>query len=102
MSLRKELYGNILISGGTSMMPGFPTRLLKDIKDLFSQRVRKGAEGPSGIKIRVIDPPTRKYNVFIGASILAATSANAEKYWISKQEYQQKGKTRLAQELTPY
>jgi actin-related protein len=25
----------------------------------------------SSIKIRVIDPPTRKYNVFIGASIIA-------------------------------
>lgn len=27
ISLRKSFYGNILISGGTSMIPGFPTRL---------------------------------------------------------------------------
>jgi hypothetical protein len=28
----------------------------------------------SSVKLRVLDPPARKYNVFIGASIQAITS----------------------------
>ena len=70
MSLRKEFYGNILISGGTSMLPGFPTRLKEDIYQRFQEKVAKGST-TSSIKVRVIDTPTRKYNVFIGASIIA-------------------------------
>ncbi len=52
------------------MLPGFPTRLKEDITQRFEERVLKGAT-TSQIKIRVIDTPTRKYNVFIGASIYA-------------------------------
>jgi actin-related protein 2 len=72
MALRKEFYNNILISGGTSMLPGFPTRLKEDIVSRFQERVAKGHS--SSIKIRVIDTPSRKYNVFIGASIVAQYS----------------------------
>lgn len=72
MNLKKEFYGNILISGGTSMIPGFPTRLKEEVETKFRERILKGAtNNTSSIKIRVIDPPTRKYNVFIGASIIA-------------------------------
>ncbi len=67
MSLRKEFYKNILISGGTSMLPGFPTRLKEDIYQRYQDRVSK----TSSVRIRVIDTPSRKYNVFIGASVVA-------------------------------
>lgn len=75
MNLRKAFYNNILISGGTSMIPGFPTRLKEDVEGRFRERILKGAAtNTSSIKIRVLDPPTRKYNVFIGASIVAKES----------------------------
>lgn len=100
MNLRKAFYGNILISGGTSMIPGFPTRLKEEVESRFKDRVLKGAAtNTSSIKIRVIDPPTRKYNVFIGASIVAKETAEIQKLWTTKREYEEKGKTRLAQEL---
>ncbi len=70
MNLRKSFYENILISGGTSMLPGFPTRLKEDISQRYQDKILKGATS-SSVKIRVIDTPTRKYNVFIGASIIA-------------------------------
>lgn len=54
------------------MLPGFPTRLKEDIVSRFQERVAKGHS--SSIKIRVIDTPSRKYNVFIGASIVAQYS----------------------------
>jgi len=49
------------------MLPGFPTRLKEDIYQRFQDKVSK----TSNIKIRVIDTPSRKFNVFIGASIIA-------------------------------
>lgn len=58
------------------MLPGFPTRLLKEVGGRFRERILKGASTGSSIKVRVIDPPTRKYNVFIGASIVAEETAN--------------------------
>ncbi len=75
MNLRRHFYKNILISGGTSMIPGFPTRLREDVYNIYKSRLMKG--GAVTIKIQVLDPPTRKYNVFIGASIQAKLS---EKY----------------------
>lgn len=54
------------------MIPGFPTRLREEVETRFKERVLKGAvTNTSSVKVRVIDPPTRKYNVFIGASIIA-------------------------------
>lgn len=87
MNLRREFYNNILISGGTSMLPGFPTRLLKEVGGRFREKILKGASVSSSIKIRVIDPPTRKYNVFIGASIMASQTDKYAEIWKSKQEY---------------
>ena len=72
MNLRKTFYKNILISGGTSMIPGFPTRLREDVYNTYKNKIMKG--GAVSIKIQVLDPPTRRYNVFIGAAIQAKTS----------------------------
>lgn len=100
MSLRKAFYRNILISGGTSMLPGFPTRLREEVESRFKERVLKGATtNTSSIKIKIIDTPTRKYNVFIGASIIAKETEALKDAWTSRQEYEEKGKTRIAQEL---
>lgn len=52
------------------MIPGFPTRLKEEVHTRFSERILKGSS-TSSIKIRVIDPPSRKYNVFVGASLVA-------------------------------
>lgn len=81
------------------MIPGFPTRLKEDITNKFQERVLKGGT-TSSIKIRVIDTPSRKYNVFIGASIIAKETQGFKEAWKTKREYEEKGKTRLAQEMT--
>lgn len=82
------------------MIPGFPTRLKEEVESRFRDRVLKGAAtNTSAIKIRVIDPPTRKYNVFIGASIIAKETDKFAQAWTFKREYEEKGKNRLAQEL---
>lgn len=39
---RSELYKHIVLSGGSSMYPGFPSRLEKEMKQLYLTRVLGG------------------------------------------------------------
>jgi len=80
IDLRKDLYGNIIISGGTTMLPGFADRLQKDISEL----------APSTNRIKIVAPPERKYSVWIGGSILSSLST-FQQMWISKEEYDESG-----------
>jgi actin-related protein 2 len=70
MDVRKTLYNNILISGGSSMFPGYSTRLENDIRSIYTKEVLKG-NGPIKIGINIIDVPRRKYNVYIGSGVYA-------------------------------
>ena len=65
------------------MLPGFPTRLKEEVSQRFQERVLKGGT-TSSIKIRVIDTPSRKYNVFIGASIVAKETEGFPEGWKTK------------------
>ena len=44
----------MLISGGTTMLPGFPTRLFNDISSMYKDRILKGKGSGSKVKINVI------------------------------------------------
>ena len=80
VDIRKDLYANTVLSGGTTMYPGIADRMQKEITAL----------APSTIKIKIIAPPERKYSVWIGGSILASLST-FQQMWISKQEYDECG-----------
>merc|ERR1711979_27483 len=80
IDIRKDLYANTVLSGGTTMYPGIADRMQKEITAL----------APSTMKIKIIAPPERKYSVWIGGSILASLSTFQE-MWISKQEYDECG-----------
>lgn len=41
MDNRLPLYQNIVLSGGTTMLPGLATRLERDIRELYLQRIVK-------------------------------------------------------------
>ena len=41
MDCRVSLYESILISGGTSMFPGYSTRLENDLKEIYMKEVLK-------------------------------------------------------------
>jgi actin-related protein 2 len=80
---RKSLYSSILLTGGSTMFPGFPTWVHKELKDKFMRDVAKGRKFEDiGIDIKIIDPFSRKHSVFIGGSIF--TSVMKEGDWISK------------------
>jgi actin-related protein len=80
VDIRKDLYGNIVLSGGTTMFPGIADRMQKELVNL----------APSTIKIKIIAPPERKYSVWIGGSILSSLST-FQQMWISKEEYDESG-----------
>jgi actin-related protein len=80
VDIRKDLYANIVLSGGTTMFDGIADRLTKEITAL----------APSAIKVKVIAPPERKYSVWIGGSILSSLST-FQQMWISKDEYDEAG-----------
>ncbi|KAJ8306244.1 hypothetical protein KUTeg_016789 [Tegillarca granosa] len=80
MDIRKDLYYNTILSGGSTMFPGFSDRMQKELVGL----------APNSMKVKVIAPPERKYSVWIGGSILGSLST-FQQMWISKQEYDECG-----------
>ncbi|CAD7967086.1 unnamed protein product [Amoebophrya sp. A120] len=82
VDIRKDLYANVVLSGGTTMYPGIGERMTKELTAL----------APSTMKIKVVAPPERKYSVWIGGSILSSLST-FQQMWISKNEYDESGPT---------
>jgi len=89
VDIRRDLYKNIVMSGGTTMFKGIPERLEKEMKAL----------APQGMDIKVIAPPERKYSVWIGGSILASLST-FEEMWVTKEEYDESGPTIVHRKCT--
>jgi len=80
VDIRKDLYANVVLSGGTTMYAGIADRMSKEITAL----------APASMKVKIIAPPERKYSVWIGGSILSSLST-FQQMWISKQEYDESG-----------
>lgn len=62
MSLKRQLFGSVLITGGTSCTRGFGKRIVEELR----------SKAPSGVKCRVHAPKDRIYAPFEGATILAS------------------------------
>jgi actin beta/gamma 1 len=80
VDIRRDLYGNIVLSGGTTMYEGLPERMNKELVAL----------APSSMKVKIVAPPERKYSVWIGGSILSSLST-FQLMWITKSEYDESG-----------
>jgi actin beta/gamma 1 len=81
IDVKKTMYKNIVLAGGTTMMPGLETRLEKEINLLKKNE---------SIKIKIICPINRQYSVWLGGSIIASLPS-FEKMWITKKEYDEYG-----------
>ncbi|RNA35448.1 actin-5C [Brachionus plicatilis] len=76
IDIRKDLYSNVVLSGGSTMYTGIADRMQKEITTF----------APNSMKIKIVAPPERKYSVWIGGSILASLST-FQTMWVSKQDY---------------
>jgi len=86
VDLRQPFYEHIVLSGGTTMYPGLPSRLEKDLREYYAKLNTKAP-----LKCRIEDPPRRKHMVFLGGAVLAEIMKDRDTFWVSKQEYQEKG-----------
>ena len=80
IDIRKELYSNIVLSGGTTMFANIADRMHGEINEM----------SPESMRVKIIAPPERKYSVWIGGSILSSL-ATFQTMWITKEEYQEVG-----------
>jgi len=89
---RPEFYNHIVLSGGSSMYPGLPSRMEKDIRQFYLDRVLKGkTETFHKFKCRIEDPPRRKHMVFLGGAVLAEIMKDKEHFWMNKTEWAEDG-----------
>ncbi|CAF0837391.1 unnamed protein product [Adineta ricciae] len=80
MDLRRTLYQNIVLSGGSTLFRGFGDRLLGELKRI----------APKEVKIKISAPRERLYSTWIGGSILASLDT-FKKIWVTKREYDNEG-----------
>ena len=80
VDVRKDFYSNIILSGGSTMFPGFAERLQKEVAALV----------PASLRVKVVAPPERKYSGWIGGSIMASLST-FQQLWVTKEEYDEAG-----------
>lgn len=78
--LRRTLWKNVVLAGGTSMLPGFVERLQPEVEAL----------APRNTEIKIFAPSNRTYSAWVGGSILASLS-HFQHMCISKQEYEEFG-----------
>ena len=80
IDLRRDLFHNIVLSGGTTMFPNIAERITKELERLI----------PNSVQVRVVAPPERKYSVWIGGSVLASLNT-FQSNWITREEYEECG-----------
>eukprot|EP01125_Pyxidicula_operculata_P003992 TRINITY_DN1564_c0_g1_i1.p1 TRINITY_DN1564_c0_g1~~TRINITY_DN1564_c0_g1_i1.p1 ORF type:complete len:362 (-),score=10.10 TRINITY_DN1564_c0_g1_i1:62-1147(-) len=80
VDIRMDLFGNIVLSGGTTMLQGIANRLETEVTKLI----------PPCLKIKIVAPLERNYSVWLGGSIMAS-HPSFHQMWISKEEYYEYG-----------
>jgi len=80
IDIRRELYSNIVLAGGTTCFAGLGKRMQSEI----------AAKAPSTMRIRVLYPDDRKHSVFIGGSMLSDID-HFPQMCVSKAEYNEHG-----------
>ncbi|KAL3667594.1 hypothetical protein V7S43_007148 [Phytophthora oleae] len=99
--LRKELFQNIVLTGGSSCFENMPTRIEREVVTTLSgtplpltSSGNSGAAGgfTSSLRVKVVAAHTQERRVgsFLGGSILASLGSFHE-MWMSKAEYAEHG-----------
>jgi centractin len=84
MDLRSTLFSQIVLAGGSTLLPGFGDRLLNEVRGL----------APAHTKIRISAPPERIHSTYIGGSILASL-ATFKSMWVTRADYEEHGERLL-------
>lgn len=80
IDLRSTLFSQIVLSGGSTLFPGFGDRMLYEVR----------ARTPAHTRIRISAPPDRIHSAFVGGSILASL-ATFKSMWVTRAEFDENG-----------
>ncbi|XP_071501807.1 actin, non-muscle 6.2-like [Diadema antillarum] len=80
IDFRRDLYCNIVLSGGASLTEGLSERLRQEISAMVSPKMR----------VHVVSRPERAISTWIGGSVLASLS-RFENMWVTKRDYEEYG-----------
>ncbi|XP_054432927.1 actin-related protein T1 [Pteronotus mesoamericanus] len=78
--IQKNLFAEIVLSGGTTLFPGLEERLMKELEQLASR----------GTPIKITASPDRCFSAWIGASIMTSLSS-FKQMWITSAEFMEFG-----------
>ena len=79
IDVRRPLYNNIVLSGGSTMFKDFNRRIERDVKKIVKSRLELAATlsadqiQPKPIEVKVVSHSAQRYAVWAGGSILAST-----------------------------
>jgi len=79
IDVRRGLYKNIVLSGGSTMFKDFGKRLQRDVKRFVDHRIKRSEELSGGkiksvpLDVNVISHHMQRYAVWFGGSMLAST-----------------------------
>lgn len=94
IDVRKKLYKNIVLSGGSTMFKDFGRRLQRDIKAMVNERIELSEQlsgvKSTGVEVQVISHKRQRNAVWFGGSLLAQT-AEFKSYCYTKQDYDEYG-----------
>lgn len=80
MDIRRPLFENILLAGGSTLFPGLEERVHNEIQTL----------APGTVKVKIIAPNDRHFAAWIGGSILTGLESFRE-MWITSVDYKEFG-----------
>ncbi|KAF4018496.1 actin-related protein T2 [Dama dama] len=78
--IQKTLYGEIVLSGGTTLFQGLDDRLLRELEQMASK----------GTPIKITAPPDRWFSTWIGASIVTSLSS-FKQMWVTSADFKEFG-----------
>lgn len=94
IDVRKKLYKNIVLSGGSTMFKDFGRRLQRDLKGMVNERIelseRTSHVKSTGVDVQVISHKRQRNAVWFGGSLLAQT-AEFKSYCYTKADYDEHG-----------
>ncbi|KAG7160834.1 Actin-like protein 6B-like [Homarus americanus] len=87
IDLRPSLYSGVIVTGGNSLLNGYVERLNRDLSSRTPPNMRFKLISATGTT-------ERRFGSWIGGSILASLGS-FQQMWISKQEYEESGKSQV-------
>ncbi|KPA82889.1 putative actin-related protein 2 [Leptomonas pyrrhocoris] len=101
VDVRRSLYESILLSGGSTLFPGFGARLTRDMKEFYlTEKLKGDVSRMARCPIQVQEPPRRQCMAYMGGALVAELSADRPEMWMSRKEYEDGGTSAVVARYT--